>query len=117
MLDKGLARLERELREELARGRRDDAELAFREREERTQSSHQLARSMGEQVTRFGSMQAERLEFFSRELLRFSEGLDERFERLKMTVDSRLTACRGFAPSAAVRKILRLRSPTERGAL
>lgn len=92
MLDKGLARLERELREELARGRRDDAELAFREREERTQSSHQLARSMGEQVTRFGSMQAERLEFFSRELLRFSEGLDERFERLKMTVDSRLTA-------------------------
>lgn len=91
-LDKGLARLERELREELSRGRRDDAELAFREREERSASSHQLARSIGEQVGQFGRAQTERLSYFAQELQRFSEGLDARFENLKMTVDSRLTA-------------------------
>ncbi|WP_434516001.1 DNA recombination protein RmuC [Dechloromonas sp. ARDL1] len=90
--EKGLARLERELREELARGRREDAEEAFRDREERAQSSNLLSQSVTTQVGQFGAMQAERLEAFARELNRFSLGLDERFERLKLTVEGRLTA-------------------------
>lgn len=90
--EKGMARLERELREELARGRREDAEEAFRDREERAQSSTLLGQALGTQVSQFGSAQAERLEGFSRELNRFSLGLDERFERLKMAVEGRLTA-------------------------
>ena len=90
--EKGMARLERELREELARGRREDAEEAFRDREERAQSSTLLGQALGTQVSQFGSAQAERLEGFSRELNRFSLGLDERFERLKMAVERRLTA-------------------------
>ncbi|MDD2741163.1 MAG: DNA recombination protein RmuC [Rhodocyclaceae bacterium] len=90
--DKGLARLERELREELARGRRDDAEESFRDREERAQSSNLLGQALSTQVGQFGALQAERLEAFARELNRFSLGLDERFERLKITVESRLTA-------------------------
>ena len=90
--DKGLARLERELREELARGRREDAEESFRDREERAQSSTLLGQAVTTQVTQLGALQAERLEAFARELNRFSLGLDERFERLKMAVESRLTA-------------------------
>jgi len=90
--EKGLERLERELREELARGRREDAEEAFRDREERAQSATLLGQTVTMQVGQFGTAQSERLEAFARELNRFSLGLDERFERLKMTVEGRLTA-------------------------
>ncbi|WP_265942981.1 DNA recombination protein RmuC [Dechloromonas sp. A34] len=90
--EKGLARLERELREELARNRREDAEEAFRDREERAQSSTLLGQVLTTQVGQFGALQAERLEAFARELNRFSLGLDERFERLKLSVEGRLTA-------------------------
>lgn len=90
--EKGLERLERELREELARGRREDAEEAFRDREERAQSATLLGQAVTTQVAQFGAAQSERLEAFARELNRFSLGLDERFERLKMTVEGRLTA-------------------------
>src|SRR5512139_3220293 len=90
--ERGLERLERELREELSRGRREDAEEAFRDREERAQSANLLGQALTTQVGQFGSAQSERLEAFARELNRFSLGLDERFERLKMTVEGRLTA-------------------------
>jgi len=92
MQEKGLMRLERELREELARGRREDAEEAFRDREERAQSSSLLSQVVTTQVSQFGALQAERLESFARELSRFSLGLDERFEHLKIAVETRLTA-------------------------
>ena len=90
--EKGLERLERELREELARGRREDAEEAFRDREERSQSANFLAQAVTTQIGQLGSLQGDRLEAFARELNRFSLGLDERFERLKLTVEGRLTA-------------------------
>ncbi len=90
--EKGMARLERELREELARGRREDTEAAFLDREERAQSSSLLGQTVSTQFGQFGALQAERLEAFARELNRFSLGLDERFERLKAAVESRLLA-------------------------
>ena len=90
--EKGLARLERELREELARGRREDAEEAFRDREERAQSANLLSRTVTTQVGQFGTLQAERLDAVARELSRVSLGLDERFQHLKIAVESRLTA-------------------------
>ena len=90
--EKGLARLERELREELARGRREDAEESFRDREERAQSANLLSRTVTTQVGQFGTLQAERLDAFARELSRVSLGLDERFQHLKIAVESRLTA-------------------------
>ena len=89
--EKGLERLERELRDELARSRREDAEEAFRDREERAQSATLLGQAVTTQVGHFGTAQSERLEAFARELNRFSLGLDERFERLKITVEGRLT--------------------------
>ncbi len=90
--EKGLERLERELREELARSRREDAEEAFRDREERAQSATLLGQALTTQVGQFGTAQSERLEAFARELNRFSLGLDERFERLRISVEGRLTA-------------------------
>lgn len=91
-MEKGMARLERELREELARGRREDAEEAFRDRDERAQSASLLAQTVTTQIGQFGTLQAERLDAFARELNRFSLGLDERFERLRLSVESRLAA-------------------------
>ena len=90
--EKGLERLERELREELARSRREDAEEAFRDREERVHSATLLGQAVTTQVGQFGTVQSERLESFARELNRFSLGLDERFERLRISVEGRLTA-------------------------
>ncbi len=91
-LERSLARLERELREELARARREDAEEAFRDREERAQSATLLGQAVSTQMGQLGTSQAERLEGFARELSRFSLALDERFERLKNSVEGRLTA-------------------------
>jgi DNA recombination protein RmuC len=90
--EKGLERLERELRDELARSRREDAEEAFRDREERAQSATLLGQALTAQVGHFGTAQSERMEGFARELNRFSLGLDERFERLRVSVEGRLTA-------------------------
>src|SRR5574343_1086161 len=84
--EKGLMRMERELREELARGRREDAEEAFRDREERAQSASLLGRTVTTQVGQFGTLQAERLDAFARELGRVSQGLDERVQHLKIAV-------------------------------
>ena len=80
------------MRQELSRGRREDTEESFRDREERAQSANLLAQALSTQVGQFGASQAERLEAFARELNRFSLGLDERFERLKIAVEGRLTA-------------------------
>lgn len=90
--EQGLIRLERELREELARGRREEAEEAFRDREERAQSANRLAQALTTQVTQLGSLQGERLDAFSRQLAQVAQGLDERFEFLKNSVDTRLQA-------------------------
>lgn len=90
--EKGLARLERELREELSRNRREDAEESFRDRDERANSANLLSQTVTTQVGQFGTLQGERLDAFSRDLNRFSLGLDERFERLKLSVEGRLVA-------------------------
>ena len=90
--EKGLARLERELREELSRNRREDAEEGFRDRDERANSANLLSLTVTTQVGQFGTLQGERLDAFSRDLNRFSLGLDERFERLKQSVEGRLLA-------------------------
>ncbi len=87
-----LEKLERGLREEFSRARREDAEDSFRDREERAQSSQLLSQALTTQVTQFGSLQGERLDAFARELARFSQGLDERFERLRLSVEARLGA-------------------------
>jgi DNA recombination protein RmuC len=88
----GLERLERELREELARGRRENGERAHREREERGESAARLGHTLTQQVSQLGTQQGERLDAFARDLARFSQTLDERFEQLRGGVEQRLQA-------------------------
>jgi DNA recombination protein RmuC len=76
----------------LSRNRREDAEESFRDRDERANSSNLLSQTVTTQVGQFGTLQGERLDAFSRDLNRFSIGLDERFERLKNSVEGRLLA-------------------------
>ena len=88
----GLERLERELREEFSRTRRAEAEEAFHDREERANSAALLTQSLTTQLAQQAGLQGERLDAFGRELKLFSQGLDERFERLRATVETRLGA-------------------------
>lgn len=88
----GLGRLEHALREELAQNRRESAEAAFREREERLRGQAHLAQSLGQHLSQLGTLQGERLEGFARELTRSSQGLDERFVQLRGAVEQRLQA-------------------------
>jgi len=87
-----LERLGRELREELVANRREASELAFREREERSQAQSHLGQTLGQHLSQLGGLQGERLESFARELTRFSQGLDERFVQLRAAVENRLQA-------------------------
>lgn len=91
-LEIALERLGREQREQWAQGRKEAAEAAFREREERARAGVQLAQTLGQHVGQLGQLQSDRLEAFARELSRFSQGLDERFVQLRGTVESRLQA-------------------------
>lgn len=91
-LSSGLERLERELREEFSRSRRAEAEEAALDREERANSSALLMQTLTTQLTQQAGLQGERLDAFGRELKLFSQGLDERFERLRGAVELRLSA-------------------------
>ena len=54
-----------------AAGVRMPHRVAFRDREERAQSANLLSQAVTTQVSQFGTLQAERLEAFARELNRF----------------------------------------------
>lgn len=88
----GFARLNQDLRQELALSRKESAETAFREREERGQAAVHLTQTLSQQLGQLGAMQAERLDAFARELSRATQGLDERFVQLRSAVESRLQA-------------------------
>jgi DNA recombination protein RmuC len=91
-MENGFERLSRNLREELAQNRKEAAEMAFREREERGQAQAHLAQTLGQHLGQLGASQGERLEGFARELTRYSLGLDERFVQLRGAVETRLQA-------------------------
>lgn len=88
----GFARLNQDLRQELALSRKESAETASREREERGQAAVHLAQTLSQQLGQLGAMQAERLDAFARELSRATQGLDERFVQLRSAVEARLQA-------------------------
>ncbi|MDR0672807.1 MAG: DNA recombination protein RmuC [Zoogloeaceae bacterium] len=95
-LTAGLERLEREWRGEMAGNRREAAEQAAREREERARAQNHLFQNLGQHlgqlVGQLGQAQGERQEAFAQELSRAAKGLDVRFEQLRAAVESRLQA-------------------------
>ncbi len=91
-LEAGTERLERELREELARGRQEAAQSARGSREEQAQALDRLAQALSGQVAQLGTLQAQQFEAFGQHLARLTQSFDARVEQLRQTVETRLAA-------------------------
>jgi DNA recombination protein RmuC len=91
-LESGLERLERELREELARSRQESALAARGGREEQARSLERLAATLAERLVQLGTLQAQQLDAFAQQLARQTQGGEARGEQLRQAVETRLTA-------------------------
>ena len=92
LLEAGLERLERELREELARGRQQADTVARGNREEQSQSLDRLTAALAAQVGQLGNVQAQQLESFALQLTRLTQSNEQRFEQLRLAVQAQLGA-------------------------
>ena len=88
----GLERVERELRQELARTRQEASSAARGDREEQAQALDRLAQTLAAQVAQLGSLQGQQLESFAQQLARLTQSNDQRFEQLRLAVEARLGA-------------------------
>ncbi len=91
-LQAGLERVERELRQELARGRQEADTAARGNREEQAQSVDRLAQTLAAQIGQLGSLQAQQLESFALQLTRLTQSNEQRFEQLRLALEARLAA-------------------------
>jgi len=91
-LENGLERVERELREEMGRGRLEAAAAARGDREEQSQSLDRLAKTLSGQVGQLGTLQGQQLEVFSQQLSRLTQSNEQRFDQLRQSVEARLGA-------------------------
>ena len=91
-LGNGLERVERELREEMGRGRLEAAAAARGDREEQSQSLDRLAKTLSGQVGQLGTLQGQQLEVFSQQLSRLTQSNEQRFDQLRQSVEARLGA-------------------------
>jgi DNA recombination protein RmuC len=91
-LEGGLERLERELRQELARGRQEAALAARGDREEQSQALDRLAKTLSAQVGQLGTLQGQQLESFAQQLARLTQSNEQRSEQLRVSVETRLGA-------------------------
>ena len=92
MQQDGVIHLERELRQELALNRQEAAQQARGDREEQTQALDRLAQSLSSQVGQLGHLQGGQLESFAQQLARLTQSNDQRFEQLRQSVETRLSA-------------------------
>ena len=91
-IEGGLERLERELHQELARVRQEAASAARGDREEQAQALDRLAKTLSAQVGQLGALQGQQLEAFAQQLARLTQSNEQRFEQLRVSVETRLSA-------------------------
>ena len=91
-LESGLERLERELHQEMARGRQEAASAARGDRDELSQALDRLAKTLSAQVGQLGNVQARQLESFALQLTRLTQSNEQRFEQLRLAIEARLGA-------------------------
>ncbi len=91
-VESGLERVERELREEMGRGRLEATAAARGDREEQAQSLDRLAKTLSGQLGTLGTLQGQQLEAFSQQLSRLTQSNEQRFEQLRQSVEARLSA-------------------------
>lgn len=92
LIQSGLDRVERELRGELARSRQESAQAARSSREEQAQGLGRLGQALAAQVSQLGVLQGQQLESFASQLARLTQSNDQRFEQLRLAVETRLGA-------------------------
>ncbi|WP_301103454.1 DNA recombination protein RmuC [Propionivibrio sp.] len=90
-LESGLERVERELRQEMARGRQDAATAARGDREEQSQALDRLSKTLSAQVGQLGALQGQQLEAFAQQLARLTQSNEQRFEQLRLSIEARLS--------------------------
>ena len=91
-LQSGLERVERELRQEMARARQESATTARGDREEQAQSLDRLTKALSAQVGQLGTLQGQQLEAFAAQLARLTQSNEQRFEQLRLSIEARLGA-------------------------
>jgi DNA recombination protein RmuC len=91
-LESGLERVERELRQEMARARQEAETAARGNREEQSQSLDRLAQTLTAQIGQLGTLQAQQLESFALQLTRLTQSNEQRFEQLRLALEARLAA-------------------------
>jgi DNA recombination protein RmuC len=91
-LESGLERVERELRQEMARGRQEASTAARGDREEQSQALDRLAKTLAAQVGQLGTLQGQQLESFAQQLARLTQSTEQRFEQLRLSIEARLGA-------------------------
>ena len=94
-LQRSIGQLERELRDELARGRLEAAAAARADREERTLALGRLTEALAGELGRLGELQAQQLESFAQQLSRLTNSNEQRFESLRLTLEARLSLLQG----------------------
>jgi DNA recombination protein RmuC len=91
-LEGGLERLERELREELARSRQESAQASRGDREEQSLALSRLAQTLAAQLAQLGTVQGQQLESFALQLTRLTQSNEQRSEQLRLAIEARLGA-------------------------
>ncbi|NJA87827.1 DNA recombination protein RmuC [Rhodocyclus tenuis] len=91
-IDASVQRLERDLREELARVRQESSLSARDSRVENAEAVARQSEVMGAALARLGAQQAQQLEGFGQQLGRMTGSMDARFEQLRQAVEARLSS-------------------------
>jgi DNA recombination protein RmuC len=91
-LESGLERVERELRQEMARGRQEAATAARGDRDEQSLALDRLTKNLSAQVGQLATLQGQQFESFAQQLSRLTQSNEQRFEQLRVSVETRLGA-------------------------
>jgi DNA recombination protein RmuC len=91
-LEDGIERLERELREALARSRQESAQAARGDRDEQSLALGRLAQTLAAQLAQLGTLQGQQLDSFALQLARLTQSYEHRSEQLRLAIEARLGA-------------------------
>ena len=91
-LEDGIERLERELREALARSRQESAQAARGDRDEQSLALGRLAQTLAAQLAQLGTLQGQQHDSFALQLARLTQSYEHRSEQLRLAIEARLGA-------------------------
>ncbi|EXI65598.1 MAG: RmuC family protein [Candidatus Accumulibacter adjunctus] len=94
-VQRSIAQLARELRDELARGRQEAVAAARGDREEQALALGRLSLALAGELGRLGELQAQQLESFAQQLSRLTNSNEQRFESLRLALEARLSLLQG----------------------